>query len=106
MIYFVNQYLLELNTSIEHTEVKRINLFKQMKIPAKIVTRDFNTMMAENIKSLGLDNDQVLNMYDYFRDTINIPVRVTKKIVILIFQKSMTLIQEPILVVLLKEHSS
>ncbi|MGX4762996.1 glycosyltransferase [Holzapfeliella sp. JNUCC 72] len=78
MIYFVNQYLLELNTSIEHTEVKRINLFKQMKIPAKIVTRDFNTMMAENIKSLGLDNDQVLNMYDYFRDTINIPVKVTK----------------------------
>ncbi|MGX4645502.1 glycosyltransferase [Holzapfeliella sp. JNUCC 80] len=78
MIYFVNQYLMTLNTSIEHAEIKRVKLFKKNNIPAKIVTRDFNTMMTENLKSFGLDGTQMLNMYDYFRQTLDVPTKVIK----------------------------
>lgn len=78
MIYFVNKFFTRFSTSIGKTEINRINIFKKMNVPAKIVTCDFNSMMDENIKSLGLQSTDMLNMYDYFRDTLDMPEQVLK----------------------------
>ncbi|MEJ6347785.1 glycosyltransferase [Holzapfeliella sp. He02] len=78
MIYFVNQYLMALNTSIEHTQIKRIKLFNHEHVPAKIVTRDFNTTLTDNLKNFGLSPQNMINMYDYFRQTQEVPTQVIK----------------------------
>lgn len=71
MFFFVNQYLLSSNSSIEHAEIKRLKLFKENHTPAKLVTRDFDPIIHSTLGRFGLDNDQLINMYDFFSGTIN-----------------------------------
>ncbi|KRL53365.1 glycosyltransferase [Furfurilactobacillus rossiae] len=67
MIYFVNEYLMALNSGIEHAEIKRLQLFKHQGTPAKLVTRNFDQMLYANKQRFGIEDDQVVNMYDYFQ---------------------------------------
>ena len=71
MYFFVNQYLLSSNSSVEHAEMKRLDLIKHHATPAKLVTRDFDPMLHETIKKFGLTDDQLANMYDFFAGTID-----------------------------------
>ena len=69
MYFFVNQYLLSSNSSVEHAELKRLALFKKHGGEAKLVTRDFDLVIHDTIKKFGLTNDQIVNMYDFFANT-------------------------------------
>lgn len=69
MYFFVNQYLLSSNSSVEHAEIKRLALFKKYDAPAKLVTRDFDLVLHETIKKFNLNDDQLVNMYDFFAQT-------------------------------------
>lgn len=69
MLFFVNQYLLSSNSSVEHAELKRLQLFKKHQSPAKLVTRDFDPVLHNTIKKFGLTADQLVNMYDFFAGT-------------------------------------
>ncbi|WP_137596823.1 glycosyltransferase [Paucilactobacillus kaifaensis] len=69
MYYFVNQYLLSQNSSVEHAEIKRVKLFDQHQVPAKIVTRDFDLVLHRTIEKFGLTDDNIINMYDFFAQT-------------------------------------
>lgn len=69
MYYFVNQYILSQNSSVEHAEFARVKLFQQFETPAKIVTRDFDPVLHSTIKKFGLADDQVQNMFDFFAGT-------------------------------------
>ena len=69
MYYFVNQYLLNQNSSVEHAEIKRVKLFEQYHSPAKIVTRDFDLVLHQTIKKFGLKDTNVINMFDFFAQT-------------------------------------
>lgn len=69
MNYFVNQYIMSQNSSVEHAEFARVKLFKQFDQPAKIVTRDFDPLLHATIKKFGIDDDQVVNMFDFFAKT-------------------------------------
>lgn len=71
MIYFVNQYLLSSNSSIEHAEIKRLKLFKKYNVPAKLVTRDFDSIIHATLSRFGLNDQQLINMFDFFAGTIN-----------------------------------
>lgn len=71
MFFFVNQYLLSSNSSIEHAEIKRLKLFKENHTPAKLVTRDFDPIIHSTLGRFGLENDQLVNMYDFFAGTID-----------------------------------
>ena len=71
MYFFVNQYLLSSNSSVEHAEMKRLALFKKHGAPAKLVTRDFDPVLHETIKKFALTDDQLVNMYDFFAGTTN-----------------------------------
>lgn len=69
MYFFVNQYLLSNNSSIEHAEMKRLKLFKDHNVPAKLVTQSFDLIIHATLQRFGLTDDQLVNMYDYFAGT-------------------------------------
>ncbi|MFD1125409.1 glycosyltransferase [Lentilactobacillus raoultii] len=72
MYYFLNQYIKALNSSVEHAEFHRLALFKHERLTTKIVTRDFDPMEHLNAANFGLAQDDILNMYDYFQDTVKV----------------------------------
>ncbi|GHP15090.1 poly(glycerol-phosphate) alpha-glucosyltransferase [Lentilactobacillus fungorum] len=78
MYYFVNEYFYGLNSGIEHAEMKRLNLFKSMNVPAKLVTREFNTQLHRNMAKFGLHSDDVVNMFDFFQGATNIETKQAK----------------------------
>lgn len=67
MIYFLNEYLMALNSGLEYAEINRIKLLKNNHVPAKIVTRDYNQELHRNMQTLGLEADDMVNMFDYFQ---------------------------------------
>lgn len=66
MFYFVNQYLLSNNSSIEHMEINRLRLFKRNNMAAKLVTFDFDPIIHDTLRRFGLNDDQLVNLYDFF----------------------------------------
>lgn len=66
MFYFVNEYLLSSNSSIEHAEIKRLKLFKRNGTPAKLATLDFDPIIHATLNRFGLTDDQLINLYDFF----------------------------------------
>lgn len=71
MFFFVNQYLLSNNSSIEHAEMKRLKLFKDHHAEAKLVTRNYDQIIHATLKRFGLTDDQLANMYDFFAGTMD-----------------------------------
>lgn len=78
MVFFVNQYIMALNSGVEHAEFKRLQLFKDRKTPAQIVTRQFDGLLHQNMRRFQLEDNQVINMFDYFRGTQTCPAKVVK----------------------------
>ncbi|AVK61072.1 accessory Sec system glycosyltransferase Asp1 [Lactobacillus sp. CBA3605] len=78
MIFFVNQYLMALNSGVEHAEFKRLQLFKQHQMPAKLVTRQFDGLLHQNMRRFKLADDQMVNLFDFFRQTVTYPAQVLK----------------------------
>lgn len=74
MIFFVNQYLLTNNSSIEHAEMKRLKLFKQFDEPASLVLRDYLPLLDQNLKRFGVARDSVIDMFDFFAGATDYPV--------------------------------
>lgn len=71
MDFFVNQYLLGKNSSVEHAELKRLQLFKDHQTPAKLVTRDFDPVLHRTMQRFGVANNQLVNLYDFFAQTVD-----------------------------------
>lgn len=55
-------------SGIEHAMIKRLALFKKHHVPAKIVTNLFNSDLHQNLKKHGLDDDDVINLFDYLQN--------------------------------------
>lgn len=71
MIYFVNNGL-QLNSSgIEHAEYKRLHLFRNFDEQAKILTKVYNPDLHLAYDSYDINNDEAINMYDFFMGTDN-----------------------------------
>ena len=69
MFYFLNDNIQEKKSGIEHAQIKRLNLFNQFQVPAKIVTRQFATDLHKVTTAAGIMDDQLVNLYDYFQGT-------------------------------------
>ena len=69
MFYFVDQYLLSSNSSIEHTVIKRLKLFKRNNVDAKMVTLDYDPIIHATLQRFELDDSQLVNLYDFFAQT-------------------------------------
>lgn len=75
MNYFVNENMFTLNSGTEFSAIKRLRLFRKNKIPAKILTRNYNSQLAGDMERVGLSHHDVLNMYDYFQEIVTVPER-------------------------------
>ncbi|MDR0299323.1 MAG: accessory Sec system glycosyltransferase Asp1 [Streptococcaceae bacterium] len=73
MNYFVNENIFTLNSGTEFSAVKRLKMFRQKGIPAKILTRNYNANLSGDLTRVGLMHEDVLNMYDYFQEVTDIP---------------------------------
>lgn len=73
MYYFLNNRLDANSSGIEHAEVKRLKLFKQNGVPAKIVMCEFNRFAHRNLSLYGLTDNDYINMFDFFAGTVNYP---------------------------------
>lgn len=73
MYYFLDNRLDAGSSGIEHAEVKRLNLFKEHGVKAKLTMRDFNRFAHSNLPLYGLNDDDYVNMFDFFAGTVNFP---------------------------------
>ncbi|MGX6429818.1 glycosyltransferase [Levilactobacillus yonginensis] len=67
MYYFVNEYILQKNSSVEHTAMKRVKLFNHYKASAKIVTKIYDRLLHQTVSNFGIADNEVINMFDYFQ---------------------------------------
>lgn len=66
MNYFVNVYLGDTISGIEEAQFKRLQLFKDAKIPAKILYLGYNSRLYEFSKKFDVLGS-TFSMYDYFQ---------------------------------------
>lgn len=72
MFYFINEYILQKNSSVEHTAMKRVKLFNHYKQPAKIVTKIYDRLLHRTMDTFGLGNHDVVNMFDFFQEATDL----------------------------------
>lgn len=75
MIYFINFGMPDHKSGIEHAEIKRLNLFKNHKQPAKVIARDWNRTLHQTANASGVDDDSLLGMFDYFQDATKVAAK-------------------------------
>ncbi|WKN28263.1 glycosyltransferase [Apilactobacillus kunkeei] len=64
---FVNENIFTFNSGTEFSAMNRIKLFKKYNVDAKIVTRNYNPSLHQEIQKYGIADDDIINMYDYFQ---------------------------------------
>lgn len=71
MIYSVGENIYAFNSGIEFAQVQRTQALNAAKMPAKIITRQYNRFLARNAAWMGLTSADYINMYDYFQKVTN-----------------------------------
>jgi poly(glycerol-phosphate) alpha-glucosyltransferase len=72
MNYFVNENIFTLNSGTEFSAIKRLRLFEKNGVKAKILTRNYNSQLAGDRKRAHLEQEDVINMYDYFQEITDV----------------------------------
>lgn len=75
MNFFVTNTVGKQSSGIEHSEMKRLQLFLANGVPAKIVTTNFYSRFHYDFKTNGLTDETSLNMFDYFLGNLDVPVK-------------------------------
>ncbi|KRN32752.1 glycosyltransferase [Lactobacillus selangorensis] len=60
-------------SGIEHAEIKRLRLFNHHNTDVRMIFRDWNPSLHIATAAAGIEDRQVLNMFDYFQDTLAMP---------------------------------
>ncbi|EPD09232.1 Poly alpha-glucosyltransferase, partial [Lacticaseibacillus paracasei subsp. paracasei Lpp48] len=71
-VFFLNDGINFNKSGIEHAQVKRLRLFKHHEVPARIVTRQFALNLHEITRDAGIDDDDFVNLFDFFQGTMDI----------------------------------
>ena len=71
--FFINENIFTFNSGTEFSAMNRQKLFKKHGIDSKIITRNYNQGLHQEIAKYGLDDDDIINMYDYFQGTTHVP---------------------------------
>ena len=72
MNYLVGENIFTFNSGTEISQIQRYKALKQAGIPVKIVLRNYNRFLSHLLDEYGIDNSDVINMYDFFQGTVNI----------------------------------
>ncbi|RRK11358.1 glycosyltransferase [Lactiplantibacillus garii] len=78
MYYFVNTSINPKKSGIEHAEMKRLVLFNQHQVPAKMVTRFFSLSLHKTLKDAGIAEQNQINLFDFVQRSSDFkPVKLT-----------------------------
>ncbi|BDZ31764.1 glycosyltransferase [Lactiplantibacillus sp. WILCCON 0030] len=78
MYYFVNTSINPKKSGIEHAEMKRLALFNEKKVPAKLVTRFFSLSLHQTLKAAGIAENNQINLFDFIQQSTDFkPVKLT-----------------------------
>ncbi|KMY81559.1 glycosyl transferase family 1 [Leuconostoc mesenteroides subsp. dextranicum] len=72
MIFFLNATMQPQKSGIEHAQLKRADLFRAHGERFKIVLREWDPLLHENIKATSLKSFEVINMFDYFQEATEV----------------------------------
>lgn len=61
------------NSGTEVSVINRLKLFTDYQLKSQIITRSFNPSLHQEMEKFKVSYKQVINMYDYFQNTLNIP---------------------------------
>ncbi|MDR2660709.1 MAG: glycosyltransferase [Lactobacillaceae bacterium] len=64
---FVSENIFEFNSGTEFSQAMHVKLFNKHGINSKYVTKNHNILLHRAIRTVGLKDDEVLNMYDFFQ---------------------------------------
>ena len=73
--FFVNENIFTFNSGTEFSAMNRQKLFRKHGKDSKIITRNYNQGLHQEIAKYGLKDDDIINMYDYFQGTTHVPYR-------------------------------
>ncbi len=71
MYYLLTKSLGEENIETNENIKQQLQVFKTYGKRVKILTRDFDRFLDSRIQSLKIDNNDVINMFDFFQNTLN-----------------------------------
>lgn len=72
MDYFVGENIFSLNSGTEFSQFDRLRAFNQQQKNAILLTRNYNALASQAIKDHNIDPDSVINMYDFFQETVGV----------------------------------
>lgn len=72
MIYFINFGMPDKKSGIEHAQIKRARLFDQHHADYKFLLRDWGQWVHFETRAVGLKDDHILNMFDYYQGTTEV----------------------------------
>ncbi|WP_181399255.1 glycosyltransferase [Apilactobacillus timberlakei] len=72
MIFFLNANFSFQNSGIEHAQVKRAMLFKKFNKDYKFIFHDWNPLLHHYLSNSGIEDINILNMFDYFQKSISV----------------------------------
>jgi poly(glycerol-phosphate) alpha-glucosyltransferase len=73
MIFFINESVQENKSGIEHAQNKRAKLFADHAEPFKLLYRQWQPQTHTMMSRDGFQDDQYINMFDYFQETSTVP---------------------------------
>lgn len=73
MYYFVNTSINPKKSGIEHAEMKRLALFNQHHVPAKMVTRFFSLSLHQTLTAAGIAAENQINLFDFIQHSSERP---------------------------------
>ena len=71
--FFINENIFTFNSGTEFSAMNRQKLFRKHGVDSKIVTRNYNQGLHQEIAKYGLKDNDIINMYDYFQGTTHVP---------------------------------
>ncbi|GHP13412.1 poly(glycerol-phosphate) alpha-glucosyltransferase [Lentilactobacillus fungorum] len=72
MIYLLADSLGEDNIEVNNNLKQQLRVFKTYDKPVKIVTRDYDRFQSQRCEQLGIDEADVINLFDYFQGTVKV----------------------------------
>lgn len=75
MIYLVGENVFSLNSGTEFSQFQRLHALQTAGYGVKLVTRNYNRLLSQNLTVHGLNQADSVNMYDFFQGALDYPRR-------------------------------
>lgn len=95
MYYFINNALNSQNSGIEHAQLQRARVFKQYKLPYKLLYMAWNPQMQRWLARFNLTRDDVLTLFDYYQHSNGAPTTIVEPKDIFLADVDLTYVPNP-----------